>query len=246
MKITYIHHSGVSVETEKSVLIFDYIKGQLPVFDDRKTLYVFASHFHEDHYSPVIFEQFKNREKVCFILSEDIKRRRMRSGITREGIRFVKPGEVFELEAESHEGKKPGSSIRIWTYKSTDEGVAFWVEADGKEIYHAGDLNNWWWEGEDKAWNHNMAANYRREVERIAADHPNGADAAFIPLDPRQEQWFYLGMDDFLKKVRAEAVFPIHFWEDYSVAERLKELPVSEPYREKIVEIHREGEEFNL
>ncbi|MCQ4837997.1 hypothetical protein NE556_22750, partial [[Clostridium] symbiosum] len=31
---------------------------------------------------------------------------------------------------------------------------------EGSTIYHAGDLNNWWWEGEDKAWNHNMAANY--------------------------------------------------------------------------------------
>ena len=69
-------------------------------------------------------------------------------------------------------------------------------------------MNNWWWEGEDKAWNHNMAANYRREVEKIAADHPEGADAAFIPLDPRQEQWFYLGMDDFLKKMERRQYSP--------------------------------------
>lgn len=107
-------------------------------------------------------------------------------------------------------------------------------------------MNNWWWEGEDKAWNHNMAANYRREVEKIAADHPEGADAAFIPLDPRQEQWFYLGMDDFLKKVEAKAVFPIHFWGDFGVSGRMKALPCSGPYRDRIMEIQREGEEFEL
>ena len=179
MKVTYIHHSAVSVETEHSILLFDYFKGELPDFDPGKPLFVFASHFHEDHYSPVIFERFREREGVAYILSNDIKGRR----IPKEAlplIHFVKPGQTLEL-----------GELKIQTYKSTDEGCAFWVSLEGLELYHAGDLNNWWWEGEDKAWNHNMAANYRREVEKIAADHPEGADAAFIPLDPRQEQWFY-------------------------------------------------------
>ena len=55
MKVTYIHHSAVSVETEHSILLFDYFKGELPDFDPGKPLFVFASHFHEDHYSPVNF-----------------------------------------------------------------------------------------------------------------------------------------------------------------------------------------------
>ena len=240
MKITYIHHSGVSVETEHAVLLFDYFKGQLPAWDEKKPLFVFASHFHEDHYSPVIFELLEDREDVHYILSKDIRGRRIPPRA--EGkIRFVKPGEVFASAAD-----RRGITLRVQTYKSTDEGVAFWVTADGQEIYHAGDLNNWWWEGEDKAWNHNMAANYRREVEKIAADHPEGADAAFIPLDPRQEQWFYLGMDDFLRRVKAETVFPIHFWKDYTVVKKLRELPCSEPYRSRIKEIEREGEEFEI
>lgn len=234
MKVTYIHHSAVSVETEHSILLFDYFKGELPDFDPGKPLFIFASHFHEDHYSPVIFERFRERKGVSYILSNDIKGRR----IPKEAlplIHFVKPGQTLEL-----------GELKIQTYKSTDEGCAFWVSLEGLELYHAGDLNNWWWEGEDKAWNHNMAANYRREVEKIAADHPEGADAAFIPLDPRQEQWFYLGMDDFLKKVEAKAVFPIHFWGDFGVSGRMKALPCSGPYRDRIMEIQREGEEFEL
>lgn len=56
------------------------------------------------------------------------------------------------------------------------------VETGGYTIYHAGDLNNWRWNGEDLAWNNNMSTNYRRELEKIKASgfHP---DVAMIPLD---------------------------------------------------------------
>lgn len=242
MKITYIHHSGVSVETERAVLLFDYFKGRLPAFGEDKPLFVFASHFHQDHYSPVIFDLFRGRDNVRYILSDDIKGRNIPEGME-EKICFVRPWETVRLKDGEGEG---AGVLTVKTYKSTDEGVAFWVSADGHEIYHAGDLNNWWWEGEDKSWNHNMAANYRREVERIAADHPEGAEIAFIPLDPRQEQWFYLGMDDFMRRVGVRAVFPIHFWGDFGAAGRMKELSASAPYRDRIVEIKREGEEFEL
>ena len=43
MKITYIAHSGFSVELEKQVLLFDYFTGELPVWDKQKTILVFAS-----------------------------------------------------------------------------------------------------------------------------------------------------------------------------------------------------------
>jgi len=187
MKVTYIHHSAVSVETEHSILLFDYFKGELPDFDPGKPLFVFASHFHEDHYSPVIFERFREREGVSYILSDDIKGRR----IPEEAlplIHFVKPGQTLELE-----------TMKIQTYKSTDEGCAFWISLESLELYHAGDLNNWWWEGEDKAW-----------------------------------------------KVKAKTVFPIHFWGDFGVSRRMKALPCSEPYRDCIMEIQCEGEEFKL
>ena len=237
MKITYIHHSGVSVETEQAVLLFDYFKGQLPAWDEKKPLFVFASHFHEDHYSPVIFELLEDREDVHYILSKDIRGRRIPPRA--EGkIRFVKPGEVFASAAD-----REGITLRVQTYKSTDEGVAFWVTADGQEIYHAGDLNNWWWEGEDKAWNHNMAANYAKEMDKMAG---RMADAAFIPLDPRLEQWFYLGMKEFMEKADAKAVIPMHFWKDYSIIEKMRQHPSSEGWRERLIEIHREGEELDI
>lgn len=37
-------------------------------------------------------------------------------------------------------------------------------------------------------------------------------DAAFIPLDPRQEEYYTLGMDYFLELAKPEKVYPMHFW----------------------------------
>lgn len=234
MKVTYIHHSSFSVELEHTVLLFDYFAGELPSFPAGKRLVVFVSHFHGDHFSPVIFEKMGKRPGVQFVLSDDINRKKVPESCLGQ-VRFVKAGEKFILESLPE--------LTIETFRSTDSGVAFWISCEGAQIYHAGDLNNWWWEGEDKAWNHNMAANYKREIEKMAGRR---ADAAFIPLDPRLEQWFYLGMAQFMEQVDAKAVFPMHFWEDYTVIEKMKAHPASEGFRERLISITREGEEFTL
>ena len=71
---------------------------------------------------------------------------------------------------------------------STDEGVAFLAAADGRAVFHAGDLNWWHWEGEDPDWNRNMEANFRRYAEPLRGRR---IDLAMLPLDPR------LGEDGF-------------------------------------------------
>mgnify|MGYP000520856236 CR=1 FL=1 len=53
------------------------------------------------------------------------------------------------------------------------------AETGGYTIYHAGDLNNWRWNGEDLAWNNNMSTNYRRELEKIK-----------LPVSTRMLPWF--------------------------------------------------------
>lgn len=243
MKITYIHHSSFLAELDHVSLLFDYYKGQIPPVDQEKPLVVFASHKHGDHYSPAIFDLAKEYPKIVYLLSSDIKRKNFEEDLLPR-IFSLKDGEKVILNLDTLTlGEEGGSQMTIETFKSTDEGVAFWISCEGKEIYHAGDLNNWWWEGETKAWNHNISANYNREIDKMAG---RTADAAFVPLDPRQEQWFYLGMDQFLKKVEAKAVFPMHFWEDYSIIDKMKELPSSIGYRDRIIKINKEGEVFNV
>ena len=55
MKITYIGHSGFLAETEHVLLLFDYYQGEIPALPGDKTLYVFASHRHRDHFNPEVF-----------------------------------------------------------------------------------------------------------------------------------------------------------------------------------------------
>ncbi len=51
MRVTYIGHSGFSVELESHILLFDYYEGTMPEFDPAKKLLVFASHSHPDHFN---------------------------------------------------------------------------------------------------------------------------------------------------------------------------------------------------
>ena len=144
-------------------------------------------------------------------------------------------------ENQIEDGVISDACLTIHTYKSTDEGVAFLIEAEGKTIYHAGDLNNWRWEGEPDNWNDSMAKKYSAQIDKMAGMH---LDVAFLPLDPRQEDDFYLGMDEFLHKVDVKHVFPMHCWGDYSVIGKIRALGCSAGYRDRIEEITGDGEVF--
>ena len=73
MKVTFIEHSGFMVEMEQNVLLFDYYQGEIPSFDGSKTLYVFASHSHADHYNSAIWKLKEQYRDIHYILSDDIK-----------------------------------------------------------------------------------------------------------------------------------------------------------------------------
>ena len=234
MMITYIHHSGYLLETDQALLLFDFVEGTLPALAPEKDLFVFVSHRHGDHFSPKIFDLAASHPNIRFILSDDIWQNKVPEPL--HGLAwFMDPGKVLEFQE--------GGGLRVTAFKSTDEGVAFVVETGGYTIYHAGDLNNWRWNGESLAWNNNMSTNYRRELDKIkhAGFHP---DVAMVPLDGRQENLFYLGLDDFMRIVGAKMVFPMHFWEDFSVIPALKKLECSTEYRNQVANIEHGGQSF--
>ncbi len=236
MEITYIHHSGFLAETDQALLLFDFVGGPLPELDQKKDLIVFASHRHGDHFSPGIFDLAQDHPRIRFVLSDDIWQNRVPENINCH-TEFVDPGKVLRLP--------DGGGVCITAFKSTDEGVAFMVEADGKTIYHAGDLNDWRWNGGPLSWNNNMSANYKRELELI---HSKGfsPDVAMVPLDGRQEDLFYLGLDEFMRTVGAGTVFPMHFWKEYDLIRKFKELDCTKEYRNRIIEIAEEGQTFHI
>lgn len=224
MNITYIHHSGFLVETESACVLFDYFEGELPEIPKEKPLYVLASHNHGDHFSKAIFAI--DHPTITFLLSSDIPE------TAKENVHLLNPYETWSDE-----------TLTVETFRSTDEGVAFWCKVDGKELYHAGDLNHWYWEGEDEQWNRDMTQCYRAEMEKFSG---RVADVAFVPVDPRLEQWFYLGADDFMKQADAKHLVPMHFWGDFSVCQKLIDHPCSVNYRDRIVTVKEKGQYFSL
>lgn len=230
MKITFIFHSSFAVELEKSVLIFDYYgEGRLPIFSKEKQVYFLNSHGHHDHFNREILDLKKIYPQAEYILSRDIRVPGEKQG---EWIHSVRSGQDYVF-----------GEITVHTLRSTDQGVAFSVEAEGKALYHAGDLNWWHWEGEEKAWNNNMAANYKREMDKLAG---HTFDAAFIPLDPRLDFAYYWGMKYFLEKAKAKAVFPMHCWEQYEVCREVLVQPEMNGLLENYHGVEYPGQEWDL
>ena len=254
-KITYIGHSGFLAETEKHLLLFDYYKGSLPDLPEEKPLYVFVSHRHEDHFNPEIFKLAGKGRKVTYVLSFDIRlteKNLSRWGLKAETAEISGSGAFSDAAVPSDDGnwlQQAGEKtqrgeygrlislrdnevfemedMKVETFRSTDEGVAFLVTVDGVTLYHAGDLNWWMWRGEDKGWLGTMTANFKREVEKMAG---RKVDIAFLPLDDRQEAYFFWGMDWYLRKLQVHYAFPMHFWADDTVVERFRQMECRKDY----------------
>lgn len=275
MKITHIFHSGFLAELEKSILLFDWYTGPLPDLSPDKTLFVFCSHSHGDHYSPKIWELQKKHADVIYILDEGIADAARHPEAM---IVYVSPHKVYRIWPDrtvsvspwdidlrdsadtsarnkdsgntsalkkdyadtsalnEKAGQKSGHTdsspqepvITIRTLISTDMGVAFYVETEWKRIYHAGDLNVWFWNDEPMEDNIASEKKCREEMQLLAdairpacAEERSGQakeesrllDAAFVPLDPRLEEHAPRCMAAFMEILGAGIVFPMHYWE---------------------------------
>ena len=198
MKITYIFHSCFIVEIGQKVLIFDYYDGDLPKFTSDKKLYFFSSHGHPDHFVEEIFHLGQAAKERKYILAEDITARPS----SNDEVLSVTENETYILDG-----------LVIHTIHSTDMGVAFLVEVDGKYIYHAGDLNWWHWDGEADAFNSQMEADYKKEIQKIAAMHKH-IHVAFVPLDQRLDYAYDYGIKYFMEHIEVEKVIPMHFFSE--------------------------------
>lgn len=221
MKVTYIGHSGFLIELKECNLIFDYYKGKFPQLSSgTKKVFVFSSHSHGDHYNPQIFSLLQAQgiqfSQIVGILSKDIYVKKIPEGLD---YIYVRPDSEYQLSC----------SMSLKTFHSTDRGVAFLLNTEEGQLYHAGDLNDWQLKDESKQYNHNMSARYQREIQKIKECR---IDVAFLPLDPRQEEYYGKGMEYFLQNIPVRHVYPMHYWEHPEVIERFcREHP---EYREII------------
>ncbi len=227
--VYYLYHSGFAIVTKNHVLVFDYYRDcpsggsttadQILAAAHGRHVVVFVSHSHHDHYTPAIWEWPEKCAAISYVVSNDVP--------IPEGAAATLAVTVVSARQNYVVG-----ALDVTAYASTDQGVAFLVEADGYRIFHAGDLNWWHWEGEPAADNLAMAASYRREIDAL----PKEVAIAFIPVDPRLEQAYALGLTYFMSRINAGLIFPMHFADDYSVFAWLRR-DLTKEAMERIAEI---------
>ena len=181
--ITYLFHSGYSVETPKRFFVFDYYQPSEDLqfltsrsFQNKQPAWVFASHSHGDHFDPVIFTWDSSEQPITYVLSDDVFPKRIPAG---HRCHVLKEGEKLSQDG-----------LIITAYGSSDLGLSFLIEADGLRIFHAGDLNWWHWKGETAA-----EQAYAKNLfhEKMAALRGQQIDIAFFPVDRRLEEFYSLG-----------------------------------------------------
>ena len=222
--VTYIEHSCFLVETKECYLLFDYYGGEvpLPALDPAKPLLLFNSHAHHDHFSKEIFSMRDRYPRALFVLSADIPVPTAVQPFTCPML----PHEHRLLQLAGGRG-----TVSIDTLRSNDEGVAFIIRIGDLCIYHAGDLNNWWWDGDVE--DQKLADIYHEELEHIRGRH---FTAAFIPLDPRLKGW-WKGIEDFMHYADADAIFPMHNFGEKGLPKKFLALDCAADYKNRVFDV---------
>ena len=208
MRVTYIGHSGFSVELESHILLFDYYEGTMPEFDPAKKLLVFASHSHPDHFNREILKLADVYPDVEYIFPKDI---RIAKKEQRESEHFMRKRDEITV-----------GDTKVKSLRSTDEGVAFLVRCEDRIIYHAGDLNWWHWEEEDDAYNRMMRGDYQKEIETLAGEK---IDLLNIEWLARAKRHYKLSADAIM-----ELLIPVWHRLKKSQARELAEAPSIEEF----------------
>ena len=250
MTLTYIFHSGFVLETEQSILVFDYWLDPSGVMDSvlrsEKPMYVFSSHFHEDHFTNEIFEWKKQKPNITYILSKDIYKHR-RAGKEDADVWLAKGGTWSD------------DTISVWAMGSTDSGVSWIVETKGHRIFHAGDLNNWYarFLQDVKPGETIYSEEFDEEIEPIAHEKQflgelkdirkitDGFDVVMFPVDGRIGNGYTLGGRQFIERFKVRLFVPMHFVASgFKSAWRMKEF--TDEKNISFWKINREGETIEI
>lgn len=237
MEIIYLHHSGFAIHTNDIVIIIDYFEDSESEFrgivhdkllNQNTPLYVLSSHFHADHFNRQILEWKKQKDDIQYVFSHDIYKRRR---IEKEAAVWLKKGEVYA-----------DNQLKITAFGSTDVGISFMIEVEGKTIFHAGDLNNWHWmdESPQEEWMRDEQ-NFLHELTVIQEKY-NRVDVALFPIDPRLGKEYMRGGKQFIHAIQTSTFIPMHFWNDYAAANAFQEY--ARLHRINAPEVHHRGQIF--
>ena len=216
MKITYLYHSGFIIENEDFAIIIDYYKDSsentahrlLDSFQGE--IYVLATHWHPDHFNREILRWKNNRSDLQYILSSDIFKKKLVS-------------QDFSGVSMSKGEKWQDKNLCIKAFGSTDIGISFLIETEGKKFFHAGDLNNWHWDEESTPEEILEAEqNFLKEI-KLLRDETQYLDVAMFPVDIRLGSNYMRGPEQFVDLIRVGTFIPMHFGVAYNEANAFEE-----------------------
>lgn len=218
MRLVYIYHSGYVIEGAGYSILIDYYKdtstspGKGYVYNQllKKPgrLYILSSHTHPDHFNPEILTWRELKDDITYIFSDDILQDRRTS---QEEAIYLKKGDSFSDE-----------KLTIEAFGSTDTGISFLIKTGGKQIFHAGDLNNWHWKDESTREETEAAENeYLQELELLSRT-TSYVDLAMFPVDPRLGSDFDRGAKQFIDRIQTGLFAPMHFDNNYKALASFK------------------------
>lgn len=215
-RLTYIFHSGFAVETDEAILVFDYWMSTAPVVEQLlrqpKPMYVFCSHFHEDHFNAEVLAWRHVKPDITYIFSKDILRhRRCRK----------EDADVWMAKGATWRN----ALVAVWAMGSNDSGVSWIVETGGQRLFHAGGLNNWYArflstnapgqlvQNTETAENIDPVAEEKRflgelkDIRKVT----DSFDIVMFPVDGRIGNGYTLGARQFIDRFRVGLFVPMHF-----------------------------------
>lgn len=215
--LTYIFHSCFALETGKCLMVFDYWLDPsvvLPPILERnkdKHVYVLASHFHEDHFNREVFKWRNEIPNITYILSKDILKRRRAS--KDDADVWMAKGSTWQDD-----------NLRVTATGSNDSGVSWIVNVDGKCIFHAGDLCNWYARfltepqtPETIISQEHEKINPLAEEKRFLGELKDIRkitgyfDLVMFPVDGRIGNGYTLGARQFIDRFKVSMFVPMHF-----------------------------------
>ena len=240
MRLVYIYHSGFALEADGFSILIDYFKDSDPdpakgyvrseLLKRAGTLYILASHFHPDHFNPEVLKWKEQKPDIKYIFSKDIlKRRRAKA----DDAIYLKKGDAYQDEL-----------LTIKAFGSTDVGISFLIETEGRRIFHAGDLNNWHWSEESTEEEIRKAnGDFLAEVKYLKEKVPN-IDLVLFPVDRRMGKDYMKGAKQFIEQIKTTIFVPMHFSEDYEGGNALRSFEENAGCR--FISITRRGESFEI
>lgn len=213
-QITHVRHSGFIVETINHTLIFDYTEPDrsqpsLPLnrhdiyqrwIKDRENVFVFISHHHQDHFTPSVLDWQIDNPAIHMIAGYDVPIS------PSPNCHLMNPYEKLNV-----------NEVTIESFGSTDDGVSFYVQVDNISLFHSGDLNWWHWKTFSATQQEKEEYDFKKEIKQLCSKN---IDVAFVPVDPRLEEFYYLAGEYFFETCKPSLMIPMHFGDDFRISKQ--------------------------